>query len=69
VLAERLREAVEAARFEDPDGKQLSVTISFGVAEYRKEFATPEELVAAADRALYRAKERGRNRVVLDDSD
>lgn len=69
MLAERLREAIEAARFEDPDGKQLSVTISFGVAEYRKEFSTPEELVAAADRALYRAKEEGRNRVVVNEAD
>ena len=45
------------------------MTISFGVAEFRKDFATPEELVAAADRALYRAKKEGRNRVVTDESD
>jgi diguanylate cyclase (GGDEF)-like protein len=69
VLAGRIREAVEAARFDDPDGKQLRVTISLGVAEYRKEFTSPEELVAAADRALYQAKEEGRNRVVVDQGD
>jgi diguanylate cyclase (GGDEF)-like protein len=69
VLAGRIREAVEAARFDDPGGKQLRVTISLGVAEYRKEFTSPEELVAAADRALYQAKEEGRNRVVVDQGD
>jgi diguanylate cyclase (GGDEF)-like protein len=69
ILAERLREAVEVARFEVADGKQLQVTMSLGVAEYSKSFTSPEDLVATADRALYAAKEQGRNRVVVDGSD
>lgn len=41
----------------------LSVTVSIGAAEPGKRFQTPLEVVKAADQALYRAKERGRNQV------
>ena len=44
----------------------VSVTASFGVATCTpKEGGSVEELVAAADRALYQAKEAGRNRVAM----
>ncbi len=58
-VAERLRAAIE--------GKKISgirVTASFGVAEWDPSIADPAALVERADRALYRAKESGRNRVV-----
>jgi len=41
-----------------------SVTVSVGVAAPNSGSAAPEEVVKAADTALYRAKESGRNRVV-----
>ena len=41
----------------------LSVTVSIGAAEPGKRMKTPKEVVKGADEALYRAKERGRNRV------
>jgi diguanylate cyclase (GGDEF)-like protein len=41
----------------------IAVTISIGVAEREDRNATPESVLDAADRALYRAKEEGRNRV------
>lgn len=41
----------------------ISVTISAGVAERSERLVTPEEVIHAADQALYRAKESGRNRV------
>jgi len=41
----------------------VSVTISIGVAERNERLATPQSVIDAADRALYRAKEKGRNRV------
>ena len=44
--------------------KQLAVTVSIGVAERGERRDTPEAVITAADRALYRAKEAGRNRVV-----
>lgn len=58
VLAEKLREMVAARDFE-VIGKK---TCSFGVAQLRKE-ETIDELLLRSDLALYRAKERGRNRV------
>jgi len=43
--------------------RSVSVTISIGVAERNDRLTTPEEVTQAADRALYRAKEKGRNQV------
>lgn len=63
-MAERLREAVAAARFETQGGT-LRVTLSLGVAEYDRRMASPRDLIAAADRALYAAKRGGRNRVMV----
>ena len=45
-----------------PD-KMLSVTVSIGVAGTDEQRSTPAEVLRAADQALYRAKEAGRNRV------
>jgi diguanylate cyclase (GGDEF)-like protein len=45
------------------DRNSVSVTVSIGVAEPGEGQATPEAVIQAADRALYRAKDRGRNRV------
>jgi GGDEF domain-containing protein len=42
---------------------QLAVTVSIGAAESNGRRDAPELVVAAADRALYRAKDAGRNRV------
>jgi diguanylate cyclase (GGDEF)-like protein len=42
---------------------QIAVTVSIGAAEPNGRHPTPDEVVQAADRALYRAKEAGRNRV------
>ncbi|MCX7882634.1 MAG: diguanylate cyclase [Brevinematales bacterium] len=58
VLAERLRQCVEGHPFPLVGYK----TASFGVASYRVG-DTYETLLARVDRALYRAKERGRNHV------
>lgn len=41
--------------------KQLSVTISIGVAEKSEKLKSPEEVMEAADKALYKAKKNGRN--------
>ena len=61
-VAERWREAVESATFRSPDGQSVGVTVSIGVATFDPAHASPEDLVAAADTALYRAKNGGRNR-------
>ena len=44
-------------------GKNVQVTISIGVAERTEQMAVPHEVIQGADKALYRAKEKGRNRV------
>ena len=47
------------------DGSPKSVTVSVGVASYPEDGEDPESIVNAADTALYKAKTRGRNRVIL----
>jgi diguanylate cyclase (GGDEF)-like protein len=66
VVAERLRAAVEAAGLRQGDGaRHRVVTVSIGVAAVNDASqATPASMLAEADRALYRAKQAGRNRVV-----
>lgn len=46
-----------------PAPKKVGVTISLGVAERKDGSSTPEEVLKAADEALYRAKDKGRNRL------
>ena len=61
-LAERLRLCICRSPMDTPEG-QIPVTISLGVAVSCGEESDAGLLVRAADRALYRAKEKGRNRV------
>lgn len=62
--AERMRQAVEA-RIVHTDAASVSVTISLGVAEYDTSMSRPDDLLQAADVALYNAKHSGRNRVCV----
>jgi len=64
VLAERCRAAIASARF-DFEGTIIPLTVSIGVASYpHKSISCADDLVSAADAALYQAKNSGRNRVV-----
>ncbi|HEX4939321.1 MAG TPA: GGDEF domain-containing protein [Candidatus Kapabacteria bacterium] len=67
VVAERLRKGVETCKVDAEQGQELPpVTISVGVAPWRNGDSL-ELMVEAADKALYRAKANGRNRVELRD--
>jgi diguanylate cyclase (GGDEF)-like protein len=61
-LAERLRVAVENHAIPLSNGKTISVTISLGLATWSEQYADGSELIKDADKALYRAKRKGRNR-------
>lgn len=63
-MAQRACVAVASAPIAISPDQALSITVSAGVAEIPTNAATGAELVAAADKALYVAKSRGRNRAV-----
>ena len=64
-FAEHIRAQIEMLAIENPGSPSRYVTISLGVAANDSENVTNErELIEAADAALYRAKNGGRNRVV-----
>jgi diguanylate cyclase (GGDEF)-like protein len=65
-VAERIRMALENERFRF-DGRPFYVTVSAGVADSRRPAtaAGKEQLVFRADQALYMAKAKGRNRVIV----
>ncbi len=62
-IAERIRRTVEETAFEATGAEHLHVTCSLGIATYPVHGTTREELLDAADKAMYRAKSLGRNRV------
>ncbi len=64
-VAERIRRAVAGTAFVLPDGRELVVAVSIGLACYPECASGIEEMLLRADQALYTAKATGRNRVVL----
>jgi len=65
-IAERLRKAVEESEIEFED-QHIKVTISLGVTTYdpARNKKTKEEIIDAADRALYNSKQTGRNKLSI----
>ncbi|MBW6521458.1 MAG: diguanylate cyclase [Desulfoarculaceae bacterium] len=64
-IAERLRTKVADHSFACQDGTILAVTISLGVSHFPGNGTTAAEFVKAADVALYKAKDKGRNQVQI----
>ncbi len=66
LTGERVRRTIEGAPFPGRDPQETThVTVSVGVATYPDQAGDAESLVANADKALYVAKHRGKNRVEL----
>jgi hemerythrin-like metal-binding protein len=69
-LAEKIRSSIESLNV--PHNSSLisdKVTMSLGVATaYRENLSFPEQIISFADEALYKAKEKGRNRVEFSES-
>ncbi|MCL2389174.1 MAG: GGDEF domain-containing protein [Elusimicrobia bacterium] len=62
-IAQTIRSLVRQKGFEQNDNK-FSISISIGISRYPEDGTTVEELTSAADKALYHAKQNGRNMVV-----
>ena len=67
-VAERIRKAVEATPF-SLEGDEISLTLSAGVVDTKvgRDFKRIDDILGLADKALYRAKDAGRNQVVVFD--
>ena len=63
--AQKICNRVSSRHFKLPNGKETTVTISLGVSTYPKDGITSAELIEAADKHLYNAKNNGRNQVGL----
>lgn len=61
-IADRIRKSIESHEFIF-DNNKIPVTISVGVADMNKTSDTSGSLILTADKALYQAKETGRNKV------
>lgn len=69
MVAEDMRQRVEDLKIPHKGSPFLVVTISLGIKAMRPGSKdTAEAFLGAADRALYKGKEQGRNRVVMDAS-
>lgn len=67
-VAQRIRKAVEEMRVQSTSGEDLQITASFGVACFPDDAEDKFGLIEKADQALYRAKDLGRNKVVMAES-
>lgn len=63
ITAEKILDAVRSEPFGVPGEQPLSITVSIGIASYPAHGDAYKTLVGAADRALYKAKQEGRDRV------
>jgi len=64
-VAERIRKSIEKTDFLEDEGLGVKVTVSIGVAVFPDHASSKEEVLEAADRTMYEAKNQGRNCVYV----
>ncbi len=62
-IIRRIDRRIGDPRDDGSDGREVNITVSIGVAEAGRGGDTPHEVMRAADKALYKAKQAGRNQV------
>ena len=62
-IAQKLCQMVASRKFKLTHSRESNVTISLGVSSIESDGETPAQIIDAADKRLYNAKENGRNRV------
>ena len=67
-VAERIRAAIEAQVVET-EGLRVQLTVSIGISSCPKTATNSKDLLLAADKALYTAKETGKNKIVISSGD
>ena len=68
-VGERIRDRIAAHGFLRPDGLDIKLTVSVGVATLRDASESVESLIEAADKAMYRVKDHGKNGIFVAGSD
>ena len=64
-MGERLRQAIAGLALDSPAGERMALSASFGVSGWLATDSSSVDVLRRADHALYTAKEKGRNCVVL----
>jgi len=64
-IADRIRQRIEETPFLEAHGRRVRITASLGIATFPDHGRTKDDLIARADQAMYVAKGRGKNGVVL----
>lgn len=66
IMVEKIRIKLEKNPFVDKEGNKIFITVSIGLAQYKSEYEL-NDLIKASDYVLYKAKNNGRNQVVIYD--
>jgi len=64
-VAERLCKSVRIGQFKTPNNKPFQVTVSIGITSFSEQANDRASLYVQSDKALYQAKQRGKNQVVI----
>lgn len=63
IVTERIRDSLNSKTFFISEGYNIKIPASFGIATFPDDAGTVEEIIKAADNAMYKAKETGRNKI------